>query len=159
MAIVTGILHLGLSPVLVVNDVRPNLTLVAVVLVTAFLGFEHGMIWAFAGGVTVSLLGFEPLGAPALALLAACALVAGGGRLFGRVTWVFPVAAAFAASLLYDATVLALFALTGRGLELPDPAGLMLPAAVFNGVLAALLVIPMRLFARRVLREEAPPWA
>lgn len=158
MAIVTGILHLSLAPLIVINDVRPHLVLVAVVLVTALFGFELGIIWAFAAGVTVTLLGYEPLGATPLALLTLCALVALAGRALGRLSWIYPIAAAFAGTLLVDAIILLLFRLTGTELRVPDPMSLMLPAALFNMVLAAVLLLPARLIAQRLAREEAPPW-
>ncbi len=58
-----GIVHAGLSPVIEIAGVRPNLMLVAVVLVTALAGFGPGVVWAFAGGLTANLLTHEPLGA------------------------------------------------------------------------------------------------
>ena len=58
-----GIVHAGLSPVIEIAGVRPNLMLVAVVLVTALAGFGPGVVWAFAGGLTANLLTNDPLGA------------------------------------------------------------------------------------------------
>jgi len=67
--------------------------LVAVVLVTAMRGFGAGVIWAFVAGVSANLLVREPLGSIPLGLLLVAAAVAGGERLFGRLTWAYPVAA------------------------------------------------------------------
>ncbi len=158
MAIVTGILHLSLAPILVVNEVRPHLGLVAVVLVTSLFGFELGIIWGFAAGVTVTLLGYEPLGTTPFALLAVSAVVALGGRALGRLPWIYPVLAAFVGSLVLDALVLILFELTGSEIRVDDPMSLILPAALFNTLLAALLLVPARLLAIRMAPEEAPPW-
>ncbi len=158
MAIVTGIVHLSLSPLIVINDVRPNLVLVAVVLVTSLLGFELGIIWGFAAGVTVTLLAYEPLGTTPLALLAVAALVAAGSRFLGRLTWIYPIGAAFVGSVVADGLTLALFELTGSDLRITEPARLILPAAALNAVLAVVLLVPARALALRQAREEAAPW-
>ena len=51
LAILVGIVHAALAPVIVVGGVKPNLVLVAVVLVTLLVGLLPGMIWAFIGGL------------------------------------------------------------------------------------------------------------
>ena len=154
----TGIFHLALAPILVINDVRPHLVLVAVVLVTTLFGFQLGLVWAFAAGVTVTLLGYEPLGSTPLALLALCAAVAVGARAFGRVAWVYAPAAALLGSFLVDGLMLLTFRLTGTDLRLDDPLALMVSAAIFNAVLTALFFLPARIVARRLTAEELPPW-
>ena len=59
---VVGIAHAGLAPEIEIAGVRPNLMLVAVVLVTALLGFGPGIVWAFAGGLTANLISTTPIG-------------------------------------------------------------------------------------------------
>ena len=158
LAILTGIVHLAVTPLIVLNDVRPSLVVVAIVLVTALFGFELGIIWAFAAGVTVTLLGFEPLGTSPLTLLALSALVALAGRALGRLPWVFPIGAALLGSVLVDGLTLGIFALTGTELAVPNPGALILPAALFNAVLVAILLVPARLLALRSAQEEFSPW-
>src|SRR6476619_3474925 len=46
LAVVVGSFHAGLSPEIEIAGVRPNLLLVAVVLVTALAGFGPGVVWA-----------------------------------------------------------------------------------------------------------------
>lgn len=154
----TGIVHLSLTPFVVINDVRPSLVVVAVTLVTALFGFELGLIWAFAAGVTVTFLAFEPLGTTPFALLMLCALVAVTGKVLGRLSWIFPIAAALVGSLLVDGLTLGIFGLTGTDLRVPNVAALIVPAAIFNAVLAAVLLVPARLAAARVAQEEMAPW-
>ena len=153
-----GIVHAGLSPVIEIAGVHPNLMLVAVVLVTALAGFGQGVMWAFAGGLTANLLTHEPLGAVALSLLLVSALVAGGDRLFGRLTWVYPIVAAFAGSILADLVILGVFRLLGSGLTVGVPLDLVLPAAVLNAALVGVLLYPSRVLARRLMLEEKPAW-
>lgn len=137
----------------------PNLALVAVVLVTAVFGFTQGTIWAFAAGLTANLLVSAPLGSLPFTLLLVAALVAGGDRLLGRLVWVYPVLAAFGASLIADAATLVIGRLVGVTPASGDALGVMLPAAVLNAVIAALLLPLVRLLAARMgVLEERPAW-
>ncbi|HET7685695.1 MAG TPA: hypothetical protein VFM19_04770 [Candidatus Limnocylindria bacterium] len=159
LAILAGIVHAGLAPVIDVGGVHPNLALVAVVLVTAVFGFAQGTIWAFTAGLTANLLVNAPLGGLPLALLLVSATVAGGDRLFGRLVWVYPVAAAFGGSLVADAAALTIGRLVGDATGGGDALAIMLPAAVLNAVIAGLLLFPVRLLAGRLgVLEERPAW-
>lgn len=153
-----GIVHAGLAPEIVIADVRPNLMLVAVVLVTALIGFGPGIIWAFAGGLTANLLSHDPIGSVPLSLLLASAVVAGGDRLLGRMTWLYPILAAFVASLLADLVVIGVFRLMADALNVGVPFELMLPTAVLNAAIVGLLLYPSRLATRRLVLEEKPAW-
>ncbi len=152
-----GILHAGLAPVIVVADVKPNLVLVAVVVVTAVFGFQAGILWAFVAGSVANLLVPEPLGTIPLSLLMVAALVAATGRLIGRLVWIYPVLAAFAGSLLADAIRLSLASLVAD-YDAGLPLSLLLPAATLNAALVALVLVPVRLLAARVAVEERPAW-
>ncbi|MEO8246634.1 MAG: rod shape-determining protein MreD [Chloroflexota bacterium] len=159
LAILAGVIHAGLTPVIQVAGVYPNLALVAVVLVTVVFGFTHGTIWAFAAGLTANLVVSAPLGSLPLTLLLVAVLVAAGDRVLGRLTWVYPVLAAFAASIVADAATLAISRLVGEPVAGGDALALMLPAAVLNAVLAGLLFPLVRLLAGRLgLLEERPAW-
>jgi rod shape-determining protein MreD len=158
LAIVVGIVHAGLAPVIEVADVRPNLILVSVVLVTALLGFGPGVLWAFAGGLTANLLVQDPLGSLPLALLLVSAMVAGGGRILGRLTWVYPVLAAFAGSVLADLIKLGVYRLVDDPLVVGVPLAQIIPAALLNAAILALLIYPVRSLTLRMLPEEKPAW-
>jgi rod shape-determining protein MreD len=151
--------HAGLAPVIEVAGVRPNLVLVAVVLVTSVLGFAPGIVWAFVAGLTANLLAQEvPLGSIPLTLLLVSAVVAGGDRIAGRATWVYPVLAAFAGSVIYDLVSLGLFRLVDQPLDVGLPLQLIIPAAFLNAAIAGLLLYPVRAIAARVWQEEKPAW-
>jgi rod shape-determining protein MreD len=158
LAVVAGIVHAGLAPEIVVADVRPNLMLVAVVLVTALVGFGPGIMWAFAGGLTANLLSTDPLGSVPLSLLLASAAVAGGDRLLGRMTWLYPILAAFGASLLADLVIIGVFRLMADAVTVGVPLELMLPTAVLNAAIVGLLLYPGRLATRRFVLDEKPAW-
>ena len=137
---------------------RPNLALIAVVLVTALLGFGPGILWAFVAGLTANLLVEDPLGALPLSLLLVSAFVAGAGRVLGRLTWVFPVLACFAGSVVADLVQLGVHRLVEVPLDVGVPVAQIIPAAFLNAAILALLLYPARSLTLRVLPEEKPAW-
>lgn len=158
IAVVVGIVHAGLAPVIEVGGVHPNLVLVAVVLITSVLGFGPGIAWAFVAGLVANLLVQEPLGSLPLSMLLVAAMVAGGGRLLGRLVWVYPVLAALAGSVLADAVTLSVYRLVGDPLDLGVPSELILPAAVLNAAIVGILLYPMRVLSGRLAPEEQAAW-
>lgn len=127
-------------------------------LVTAALGFSHGILWAFVGGSIANLLVPQPLGSVPLVLLLVAALVAGGARLIGRFSYPYPILAALVASLVADTLGILIFRLVAEPPQVGIPVQLMLPAAVLNAALAAIFVVPVRRLALRVTPEESTAW-
>lgn len=158
LAVIVGILHASLAPVIVIGGVKPNLVLVAVVLVTVLIGFLPGITWAFVAGLTANLLVGDPLGSVPLGMLAVAVIVAAGARLFGRMAWVYPVLAALVGSVIADLAALAIVRLVGEGSVVGMPADLIVRAALLNAVIAALLVLPVRLVLARYTADELPAW-
>jgi rod shape-determining protein MreD len=157
LAVVVGITHAGLAPQIEIAGVRPNLMLDAVVLVTALMGFGPGIVWAFAGGLTANLISTAPIGSIPLSLLLVSAAVAGGDRLLGRLTWLYPILAAFVASMLADLVIIGVYRLMGA-LTVGVPLDLMLPAATLNAAIVGLLLFPARIATRRLMLDEQPAW-
>ncbi len=155
---ILGIVHAALAPVIVIGDVKPNIVLVGVVLVTTLVGFQTGITWAFVAGLTANLLVGDPLGSIPLSMLIVAALVAAGARAFGRLTWIYPVAAAFAGSIVADLTTLAIGQLVGDVDIGALPIDLILGAAVLNAGLTAIFLYPARMAVNRWMPEEAPAW-
>lgn len=143
---------------MVVGGVRPNLVLIVVVLVTVLRGFGPGVAWAFVAGLSANLLVREPLGSIPLALLLVVALVAAGERVFGRMPWVYPVAAVFIGSLLADVVALGVLRLVDLPLQGGIPFDLLVPAALLNAGLAALTLYPARLLLLRLDSSDQPSW-
>lgn len=137
---------------------KPNLVLVAVVLVTTNFGFEAGIAWAFVAGLVANLLIPEPLGSIPLALLAVAVVVAAGARLLGRLTWVYPVGAAFVGSILADLVSLAALSFVAGSLITTIPVDLLISAAVLNAAITGVLLVPTRLLIHRFGPEERPAW-
>ncbi len=157
LAIVVGIAHAALAPVILIGGVKPNLGLAAVVLVTTQLGFGAGVTWAFVTGLTVNLLVGEPLGSVPLGLLMVAAMVAGGQRILGAAVWVYPIAAAFAGSLVADAVSIAAAQLLLDVSTVVVPGDLVLAAATLNAAIVGLLIFPVRTLTLR-FGDEAPSW-
>lgn len=158
LAIMVGIVHAALAPVIVVGGVKPNLVLVAVVLVTCLFGVVPGVTWAFTAGLTANLLVGEPLGSIPLAMLIVAILVAGGVRLLGRVGWIYPIVATFLGSIVADLITLGISQLVTDAAPTAIPVDLILGAATLNAAIAALLLYPARLIAARYVPDEAPAW-
>lgn len=158
LAIVLGIVHAALAPVIVVGEVKPNLVLVAVVLVTALGGFLPGITWAFVAGLTVNLLVGEPLGSVPLALLIVAALTAGGSRLIGRAVWVFPVLAGFAGSVVADLATLGIASMLTDAAASGLPSDVIVAAALLNAAVCAAVLLPARAIAARYAVDDATAW-
>jgi rod shape-determining protein MreD len=158
LAVVTGIVNAGLAPVIVVGGVKPNLVLVAVVLVTCRFGFLTGATWAFVAGLTANLLVSEPLGSIPFSMLVVAVLVAGANRLFGSLVWLYPILAALVGSAVADVLGLAVDSLVADPGRVSLPAELIAPAAVLNAAIVAVLLYPTRLLAERYAPEERGAW-
>lgn len=158
LAVLIGILHAAVAPVLAIGGVHPNLVLVAVVLVTALGGFAPGVAWAFVGGLTANLLTREPLGSIPLGLLVVAAGVAGGERLFGRLSWAYPLAAVALASIVVDVISLSILQMVDVQLAGSIPLGRIAAAAVLNTGIAALLIMPIRILLARTSTVEKAAW-
>jgi rod shape-determining protein MreD len=150
--------HAALAPIIVVGGVKPNLVLVAVVLVTALAGFMPGITWAFVAGLTANLLVGDPLGSVPLTMLFVATLVAGGGRVLGRMVWIYPIAAVFAGSIVADVASLLIGQLVGHAGPMDLPVPIVLSAAVLNSVIAAIVLYPSRVLAGRYVSDEATAW-
>jgi rod shape-determining protein MreD len=158
LAIIVGIVHAALAPVIVVGGVKPNLVLVAVVLVTLLFGLLPGITWAFTAGLTANLLVGDPLGSIPLAMLIVAVMVAGGARVLGSVGWVYPIAATFVGSIVADLISLGISQLVTDAAATAIPVDLILAAATLNAAICGLLLYPARLIASRYVAEEAPAW-
>lgn len=157
-AVLIGVLHAAVAPVLTVAGVHPNLVLVAVVLAASLGGLGTGVTWAFVAGLTANLLVREPLGSIPLGLLLVAAAVAGGDRLFGRLAWAYPVAAVFVGSIFVDALSLGILRLVDEPLAAGFPLQRIISAALLNTSIVAIVALPSRLIASRNAPDEGTAW-
>jgi cell shape-determining protein MreD len=141
-----------------VGDVHPNVVLVAVVVVTVVWGFGPGVAWAFIGGMTANLLTRDPIGSIPLGLLVVAAAVAGGDRVFGRLSWAYPVAAIGIGSIVADAISLGVLRMIDVPLAGDLPVQRILAAALLNAALGAIAIVFARMLAARTAAVEKPAW-
>jgi rod shape-determining protein MreD len=158
LAVIVGIVHAAVAPVILIGDVKPNLVLIAVVLVTCLGGFSAGITFAFVGGLTANLLVSDPLGSIPLGLLVVAAVTAGGARLLGQAVWVYPILAVAIGSVIADVISLGLGQLVGDAWIGSVPTELVLGAAALNAFVGAVVLIPARMVAARYVADETAAW-
>jgi rod shape-determining protein MreD len=158
LAVIVGIVHAAIAPVVVIADVKPNIVLIAVVLVTCLWGFLPGITWAFLAGLTANLLVSDPLGSIPLALLVVAVVAAGGARILGQAAWIYPILAVAIGSVVADLIVLGLAQLVGDASAGRFPTELLLGASALNAVIAAIALAPARMLAARYVADEATAW-
>jgi cell shape-determining protein MreD len=132
--------------------------LVAVVVVTVVKGFGPGVGWAFVAGLTANLLTHEPLGSIPLGLLVVSAGVSGGERLFGRLSWAYPVAAVGIGSIVVDLVSLGVLQMVDLPLAGSFPLQRLLSAAIVNAAIAAIVILPTRVLVARTAADEKLAW-
>lgn len=148
LALGVGVLHAGLSPVLVVSGVAPNLVLGASVILAAMSGPIPALIVAFGGGLAANLYAPEPIGTLPLVLVAVTALVALGARLLGGPRAVYAVAAVFPASILTELATAVVAALAAGSWPIP-PMDVTLRGAALTSAMAAMVVMAISVVSWR----------
>jgi rod shape-determining protein MreD len=138
-AVVTALLELTVGAYLKIGDAQPHLVLVFGVVVTIAVGLEAGLVWAFVGGLALDVLAQRPLGSSAFALL----LCVGGAsilaRSFARLRPIVPIGAVFVLSIGYSMILFTIFGALGAPLPVDDPLSTVVPGAVYDAVLAAIV--------------------
>jgi rod shape-determining protein MreD len=138
-ATVTALLELSVGPYLRVATSQPHLVLVLGVIVTIAIGFEAGLAWGFIGGLALDVLAQRPLGSTAFALLLCVGCASIMARLIARLRTALPIPATFLLSLLYSMTLFVAFNALRATIPVADPAAAIVPGAVYDAVLAALI--------------------
>jgi rod shape-determining protein MreD len=138
-ATVTALLELTIGPYLRVGNAEPHFVLVVGIVVTLAIDFEAGLVWAFVGGLVLDVLAQRPLGSSAFALLLCLGGAALLGRGFARLRQVMPIPAAFVLSVFYSMTLFVAFNALQAPIPVADPMSRVLPGAVFDLVVAALI--------------------
>ena len=138
-ATVAAMFELTVVPYVRVGDAHPHLVLVLGIVWVVAAGFESGLAWAFVGGLVLDVLAVRPLGASALALLVCMAGAAVAARALNPIRPLAPVPLTFAFSLVNSAMLFVLLSAVRSPVVVADPFGLLLPGAVYDTVLAAVL--------------------
>jgi rod shape-determining protein MreD len=139
-AVVTALIELTVGPYLRVEVAQPHLVLVLGVVLTIAVGFEAGVVWVFVGGLALDVLAPErPLGSSSFALL----LCVGGASVlahsFARLRPIVPIGAVLLLSIGYSMILFAAVGALATPIDVADPLGAVLPSAIYDAVLAALI--------------------
>jgi rod shape-determining protein MreD len=155
-AIATALVEASLGPYLAVEHVQPHPVLVVGVIWTIAAGLEGGITFAFVGGLVLDSLFGRPLGVSAFALLIAAGAAAAMAQPFPRLRVIVPIVAVPILSLMYSLLVFALRAAAEPGVSVPDPIGLFLPPAAYDGVVGILIgPLAISIHDRRAIPERA----
>ena len=138
-ATVTALLELTVGPYLRIDIAQPHLVLVLGIIVTVAVGLEAGLVWAFVGGLVLDVLAQRPLGSTAFALLLCMGATAVIARVFMRLRPVVPILATILLSIGYSMILFVTFNALRTPIPVADPFALVLPSAVYDTVLAALI--------------------
>ena len=138
-ATVTALLELTVGPYLRVGVAQPHLVLVVGIVVTVAIGLEAGLVWAFVGGLVVDVLADRPLGSTSFALLLCVGATAVISRFLVRLRPIVPIVATALLSLIYSMILYLAFNALRSPIPVADPISILLPGAVYDTILAALI--------------------
>jgi rod shape-determining protein MreD len=154
-AVATALLELTVGPYIRVGDAQPHLVLVVGVVVTIAIGLDAGLVWAFVGGLALDVIAQRPLGSSAFVLLICLGGAAVLARSFARLRPIVPIGAVFVLSLGYSMLLFVIFGALGVPLPVADPINVVLPAAFYDVVLAAIIgPLAIAIHDRRMQQER-----
>jgi len=157
-AAVAALLEFTIASRIQVAGVQLQILLVFGILLTLVSGFEHGMAWAFVGGLFADLLGMRPLGSTVFALL----VVVGSASLLGRLLLNIRPFDTVVSVLVLTPIYLVVVDMSTMLLRPPAPAVRLTDlaaAALVNTLLAALVAALVYLAKRRSeQREKRSVW-
>jgi rod shape-determining protein MreD len=152
------LIELTVTPYLRIGSAQPHPVLVLGVIVAIAVGLEAGLAWAFVGGLALDVLAQRPLGSTAFALL----LCVGGASILARslvrLRPIVPIFAVLVLSIGYSMILFAIFRALGPAPPTSDPLVTVLPGAVYDAVLAAVIgPLTVAVHDRR-LEQERVDW-
>ena len=138
-ATVTAFLELSVGPYLRIGTAEPHLVLVLGIVVTVAIGLEAGLVWAFVGGLALDVITQRPLGSTSFALLLCVAATSVLADVLVRIRPVVPIIATFILSAVYSMIHFVALNALASPIPVSDPVSLVLPAVVYDTILAALI--------------------
>ena len=155
-AVVAALLELSIVPYLRIGGAQPDLVLVLAIAWTIVAGLEGGLVWAFLGGLVIDVLAPRPLGSTAFSLLLCVGVAALLGWVLEPIRVAAPVIATFVLAILYAVVFLLVYGALRSPIAVPDPVGAILPRAIYDAAVAALIGPPTLwwLARRRPVRER-----
>ena len=158
-AVVTALAEVSLGLYDAVGGATPHPVLVGGVIWTIAAGIDRGLTWAFVGGLVLdSLLPARPLGVTSFALLVAVGGAALLAQPFPRLRLVTPIVAVPLMSIVFSVTLAGVTAAVLQSGFVRDPVGLVLPGAIYDGVLGLFIGPLVISFRDRRAGTERVDW-
>jgi rod shape-determining protein MreD len=155
-ATVAALIEASLVPYISVGDAGPHPVLLGGVIWTIAAGIDRGIAWAFVGGLVLDSLLGRPLGGSAFALLVAVGGAAVIARPFPRLRLVAPVVVIPILSVAYGVILIGLTVAAQPGVAMPDLASVVVPDALYDGIVGMFLgPLAVTLHDRRLPVERA----
>jgi len=154
LLLLLALLQATVMPQIPLLGVRPDLVLLLTVAWVMVRGLHEGAILAFIGGIVLDLFSSNPLGSHGVALLLTIVPLGLLVAPLHRGNLVFPVAGAFAATILYNLLLLILLQILGEKVVwLTRVAQFVLPLALVHAALMPLAYWATDRLDRRVHRK------
>jgi rod shape-determining protein MreD len=138
-AVVAALFELTIFDHLRIGGAQPHPVLVLGVLWAIAIGIEGGLACAFVGGLALDVLAQRPLGSSAFALLVAIGGAGIVGTSLGRLRLIAPIVAVLLVSFVYSIVLLGILGALQGPFPLDDPVSTVLPGAIYDTVLAAII--------------------
>jgi rod shape-determining protein MreD len=144
------VLQVALAPHLAIGGAVPNFLLLAVIAVALMEGPKYGTLAGFVAGLSFDLIGTGPIGPMALVLCVVGFVVGSLQENMFAEGWRLPVTVVLVASLLTELGYWIVLAVAGQAEPFVTAFfSVMLPSALYNGVLALLTFPWLARFLRR----------
>jgi rod shape-determining protein MreD len=158
-AVVAALLDLTIAPYLTVAGAHPDFVLICAVIWTVVAGIEGGLIWAFIGGLMIDFLAPRPLGSTAFTLLVCVGGASFFSRLMGRSRYLMPIVAVLVFAIVNGLLFLLVYGALRGPIPAADPIGVVIPGAIYDAVLAAIIgPIAVTATARRQREHDRIDW-
>ncbi len=157
LAVLAALLELTLGPYVQIGGVQPHPVLVLAVVGTVGFGLEGGLVLAVAGGLTLDVLAPRPLGSTVFVLLLLVGGAAVAARALAPARFLAPITLTALASPLFGLGLMVVVSIAKGRPMAEDPIALVLPGAIYDTLLAAVigpLVVSWRARARDEERFE-----
>ena len=133
--------------------------LLAVLAWTVVRGLPEGLVWAVLGGVLIDLYATTPFGLSALLFTVAALLVGSARLLLVGGSLVLAIIAAFVGTFIVYGPMLALAQALGRPIHWTQSMqSIVLPNAVANAIVMAVVYVVLAWLARRLSGEGQLRW-
>jgi rod shape-determining protein MreD len=138
-AIIAAVLESTLVRHVELGSAHLQIVLILAVLWTTIADVDGGLVVAFVGGLTLDALVARPLGSTAFVTLLAVGLAYLMARPLARFRLVMPALAVCAGSIVSSVSLLVLYGALREPVALPDPLSYIVPVAVADTIVAAVL--------------------